>query len=406
MPLAQRRRASPSEPSTRVQLKSAPRCASRAGGHVVAAASDPLLGLKGLKRELIQRHVRPDDRRGLWAVALTLLPIGAIATAAWLGTSVSYLLSAALVLPMSLFLLRAFVLMHECGHGSLFRSDRLNRGFGFALGVITGMPQYVWSQHHQFHHANNGNWVRYRGPLNIVPVSEYAAMSASQQSRYRDARSIWLAPLAGFLYAVLNPRSTWLKGCAGLLRHLASNRHAQRGMPLGERIASFDTRCWSSLQELQHMSCNNALLLSLWGLSAWLMGPWLFFALCIVAPSLAAGAGLVLFTVQHNFEHSHACGDEGWDYTRAAVEGTSFLSLPPWLNWLTASIGYHHIHHLSARIPSYCLAECHDEYAGLFTGVTRIRLSQVPAAVKCILWDTASERIISVAEYEAGLRPA
>jgi omega-6 fatty acid desaturase (delta-12 desaturase) len=136
------------------------------------------------------------------------------------------------------------------------------------------------------------------------------------------------------------------------------------------------------------------------------MGPWLFFGLCIVAPSLAAGAGLVLFTVQHNFEHSHACGDEGWDYTRAAVEGTSFLSLPPWLNWLTASIGYHHIHHLSARIPSYCLAECHDEYAGLFTGVTRIRLSQVPAAVKCILWDTASERIISVAEYEAGLRPA
>ena len=74
------------------------------------------------------------------------------------------------------------------------------------FGVLCGMPQYVWSQHHQFHHAHNGNWDRYRGPLNIVPVSEYAAMSVTQRRRYRHARSIWMAPLAGFLYVVLNPR--------------------------------------------------------------------------------------------------------------------------------------------------------------------------------------------------------
>ena len=162
----------------------------------------------------------------------------------------------------------------------------------------------------------------------------------------------------------------------------------------------------SGVRVALNFAISAVLVLSLWGLSAWLMGPWLFFALCIVAPSLAAGAGLVLFSVQHNFEQSHASGTEGWDYTRAAIEGTSFLSLPPWLNWITANIGYHHIHHLSARIPSYCLAECHDEYAELFTGVTRIRLTQVPAAAKFILWDTATQRIVSVAEYQAGLRPA
>jgi acyl-lipid omega-6 desaturase (Delta-12 desaturase) len=369
-------------------------------------AAGRLVKLKGLKRQLIDRHVRPDDWRGLAAVIWTLLPIAALGCAAWWSSSVSYALTASITLLTSLFLLRAFVLMHECGHGSLFRSARLNRGFGFVLGVLTGMPQYVWSQHHQFHHAHNGNWDRYRGPLNIVPVSEYAAMSAAQQRRYRNARSIWLAPLAGFLYVVLNPRRTWLKGCAGLLRHLVSQRKAQRGMPLMERIASFKTPCWSSPQELLHMSWNNAVLLPLWGLAAWAMGPWLFVGFYIVAASLAGGAGLVLFSVQHNFEQSHASGDAGWDYTRGAIEGTSFLSLPPWLNWVTVNIGYHHIHHLSARIPSYCLADCHDQNPTLFAGVTRIRLAQVPAALKYILWDTTAQRIVSVAEYQAGLHPA
>jgi omega-6 fatty acid desaturase (delta-12 desaturase) len=104
--------------------------------------------------------------------------------------------------------------------------------------------------------------------------------------------------------------------------------------------------------------------------------------------------------VQHNFEHAYASRSEGWDYTRGAIEGTSFLVLPRWLNWFTLSIGYHHIHHLSARIPSYCLADCQNEYAHLFTGVTRIRLAQVPAAVKCILWDTVAQRIVSVAELQ------
>ncbi len=371
-----------------------------------AATPDPLADLKRAKRQLIERHVRPDDRRGLAAVALTLLPLGALGVAAWLAATVSFALTAAATLLASLFLLRAFVLMHECGHGSLFRSGRLNRGFGFVLGVLTGMPQHVWSQHHQFHHAHNGNWQRYRGPLNIVQVSEYAAMSSAQQRRYRQARSIWLAPLAGFLYAVLNPRRTWLKGCAGLLRHLWSQRRLQSGMPLGQRIAAFSTPCWSSPQEFEHMSWNNAALLLLWGLAAWLMGPWLFAGFYIVAASLAAGAGLVLFSVQHNFEQSHASGDEGWDYTRAAMEGTSFLCLPPWLNWITANIGYHHIHHLSARIPCYRLAECHDANAKQFSGVRRIRLAQVPAALKYILWDKTAQRIVSVAEYQAGAAAA
>jgi len=369
------------------------------------AGASELTQLKAVKRQLIERHVRPANLQGLAEAALTLLPIGGLAYASWRSLELSYWLTAAITLLASLFLLRAFVLMHECGHGSLFRSGRLNCVFGFVFGVISGMPQFVWSQHHQFHHTHNGNWDRYRGPLSIVTATDYDAMSAPQQRKYRNARNIWLAPLGGFMYAIVNPRVTWVKGSFGLLRHLLVARKSQPGASIGALAAGFKTRHWSSMQEYRHMSANNAALLALCALMIWLMGPLLFIAFFLVGSALASGAGLMLFTVQHNFEHSHASSSDGWDYTRAAIEGTSFLVLPGWLNWFTANIGYHHIHHLSARIPSYCLVDCQNQYAHLFTGVTRIRLAQVPGAIKCILWDTVAQRIVSVAEHQAAPRP-
>ena len=131
-----------------------------------------------------------------------------------------------------------------------------------------------------------------------------------------------------------------------------------------------------------------------------------FFTLYLISGSLAAGAGVVLFTVQHNFKHSYASDGGHWDYDTGAIEGTSFLILPRWLNWFTANIAYHHIHHLSARIPNYRLIGCHDEYRELFTDVTRVKLSQVPKALKYILWDTRAQRIISVAEYRKQVNPS
>jgi len=148
------------------------------------------------------------------------------------------------------------------------------------------------------------------------------------------------------------------------------------------------------------MFWNNVVLSSAWALMSWIVEPALFFAVYVTSTSLAGGAGLVLFTVQHNFEHSYGSNDESWDYVTAAIQGTSFLVLPRWLNWFTVDIAYHHVHHLSARIPNYCLAECHDENQDLFSDVTRIRLSGVPKALKYILWDTRRRRLISVAEYQ------
>ncbi len=192
--------------------------------------------LKGLQREIVDGHVRPDTFTGFVQVATTLLPLMALWGFAALTADVSYWLTAAATALMSLFLIRVFVLMHECGHGSLFGDARLNKAFGFLFGVVSAMPQHVWSQHHQQHHSTNGNWTSYRGPLNVITVDEYAAMSARQQRQYRNARSIWLAPVAGFLYLLFNPRVTWLRGGFGLISHAIKGKRS--------RHASFKTPCW------------------------------------------------------------------------------------------------------------------------------------------------------------------
>jgi omega-6 fatty acid desaturase (delta-12 desaturase) len=346
---------------------------------------------------LIDRHCHPRDRAGWAQVATTLLPLAALWAGVQASTQVSAWLTAAIVALMSLFLLRAFVLMHECGHGSLFGSARLNRALGFVFGVLCSMPAYVWSQHHQYHHATNGNWAKYRGPLNIIAVDEYAALTVWQQVRYRYARTIWLAPLGGFLYLIFNPRITWLRGSARLLAHLVLRKITQPGVSLQAHARAFKTPHWASAQECRHMAWNNLVLLGLWGAMAWWMGAWLFFVCYIISLSLAGGAGLVLFTVQHNFEHAYASHHQDWDFDAAVMGGTSFLQLPRWLNWFTANIGYHHIHHLSATIPNYCLAACHHENLQLFAGVKCIRLGQIPHALTHILWDTRGRRIVSIA---------
>jgi omega-6 fatty acid desaturase (delta-12 desaturase) len=352
---------------------------------------------------MISQYAKSNDIKGLIQVLTTLVPLGVLWWAAvrFAGTS-PWL--AVLPLPLIILLMvRVFGLMHECGHGSLFRSRRLNRGVGFLLGVVSGMPQYVWSQHHAYHHAHNGNWDRYRGPYTTLSVDEYAALTRTGQRMYRIKCSVAASPFAGFIYLIFNPRFTWLTGSIGLLIHSVRRKLAAPKVTLQTHAASYQTQYWKSAREYRHMLWNNLVLLSAWALMCWACGPVLFFTIYLITLSIAGAVGIVLFTVQHNFDHSYASGNENWDLDTGAIEGTSFLVLPPWLNWFTLSIGYHHVHHLSASIPNYCLAKCHNEYQHLFSGVRRVKLSEVLGALKCILWDTRTHRIISVAEYH---RPA
>jgi omega-6 fatty acid desaturase (delta-12 desaturase) len=355
--------------------------------------------IKEKKRTIIREYAHADDVRGVTQVLMTLALLALVWWAALASVDVSLGLTIPAVLLISLLSLRVFTLMHECGHGSLFSSPRLNRTFGFLLGVVSGMPQYVWSRHHAYHHAHNGNWEKYRGLYTTLSVDEYAAMTDVQQRLYRGKCSIAFAPVAGLIYVILNPRFTWLKGSIGLVTHIIKGKLARSNLSIRAHAATFQTRYWRSDKEYWHMFWNNVLLLSVWALVCGAFGTVRFFTIYLISASLAGGAGVILFTVQHNFEHSYASDTRHWDYETGAIEGSSFLVLPRWLNWFTANIGYHHIHHLSSRIPNYRLVGCHNEYRYLFTNVSRLKLSQVPQALKCILWDARARRIISVAEY-------
>lgn len=348
---------------------------------------------------MIGRYGESEDIRGLTQIFTTLAPLALLWWAAVRTAGISPWLVALPLTFMVLLTVRIFGLMHECGHGSLFRSRRLNSFFGFVLGVLAGMPQYVWSQHHNFHHAHNGNWDRYRGPYSTLSVDEYAALTGAQQRLYRYKCSVLAAPLAGFIYLIFNPRFNWLKGSIGLAIHTLGRKLAQPAVSLRKHAASYQTRHWKSPREYRHMLWNNLALLIVWIAMCRLCGTERFFSIYILSVSIAGGAGIVLFTVQHNFRHSYASDSEHWDHDTGAIEGTSFLVLPRWLNWCTVNIGYHHIHHLSASIPNYRLAECHREYEHLFSRVTRVKVHEVLGALKCILWDRSARRIISVAEF-------
>jgi len=344
------------------------------------------------KRVIVDRYATPSDLRG----ALQLLSVVAPIAGLWVGIHRTaqgspWLVVAATAL-LSLFLLRGFVLMHDCGHNSLFRSRSLNRAGGFALGVLAGIPQPVWAENHRFHHATNGNWAKYRGPLNVACVTDYLAMNAAQRRRYRCTRDILLSPVGGCLYFLVNPRVTWLRATWHLLRR----RIARTGSP--ESRAGEPLPYCASMAHYRHMLWNNLALIAAWGAMSWAVGPWLFLACYVVSGSLAGGYGIVLFAVQHNFEHAYASADEGWDRDEAALRGTSFLVLPRWLNWITADAAYHHVHHLCASVPNYRLAACHREHEFLFSSVRRVGLFEIPSALKHILWDLPARRLVSVAE--------
>jgi acyl-lipid omega-6 desaturase (Delta-12 desaturase) len=248
--------------------------------------------IKEQKQAIIRQHIQSNNIKASTQVLTTLASLAFLWWLALRSVEVSRWLSIGAILLISLFTVRAFALMHECGHSSLFRTQRLNRAFGFLLGVVSGMPQYVWSKHHNFHHANNGNWDKYRGLYTTLSVDEYAAMTYAQQRIYRCKCNIAAAPFAGLIYVIFNPRFTWLKGSIGLVRHILQRKIAQPQLSMKAHAASFETRYWKSNKEYWHMFWNDVVLLSVWVLMCWEFGTVPFFTIYLISASLAAARAL------------------------------------------------------------------------------------------------------------------
>lgn len=353
-------------------------------------------------------RLRPFTNTSNWIagrqVLLTLVPI-ALLWAAYAGlVSQSLWVALPFAVVISFFLLRSFVLMHDCGHYSLFKSRRANQIVGFILGVVTGMPQYVWSKNHNYHHKTNGDWVRYGGVFNIITTDEYRQLSEKQQKNYwRFRQPIILIP-AGFFYVLFFPRVNWLLGhfvmAWKILRPLLRFRFKESV----EAARNWETKYWKTKRDYLHMSYNNLALIGIWvAMSSWIgAGP--FFLLYVTSTSLSGSMGILAFTIQHNFENSYASDTKRVNYYQAALEGTSILVLPKILNWFTADIAYHHLHHLSVAIPNYRLAACHDAFSSLFEGVPRVYPKDLMSTFNYQLWDPELQKIVS-REYAVSLQP-
>jgi acyl-lipid omega-6 desaturase (Delta-12 desaturase) len=311
-------------------------------------------------------YARPSPRRSALDILTSVVPYLAMSVLMYLALDVSYLLTLALALPTAGFLVRTFIVFHDCAHGSLLPSKRANRSVGRILGLFVLAPFQRWRHDHAVHHATSGDLQR-RGVGDIITLTV---------DEYQDRR--WRGRLA--YRVVRNPLVMF-----GLGPVLA--------MVIGPRIATRSQR-----PRLRHSVLGtDAALLVIIGALCWLMG-WQSF-LIVWAPSamLAGSIGIWLFYVQHQFEDAYWQSASDWSYSDAALRGSSYLKLPRVMQFMTGNIGLHHVHHLNARIPNYNLQRAHDENP-VFQQVPTLTLRDALGTVRLKLWDEESEKLVTFAQ--------
>ena len=317
---------------------------------------------------VLTRYRDPSLGRSVFELAATLLPFLMIWALAWWLLAYAPVASFGLALLNGIFLVRLFIIQHDCGHGAFLKQRRVQNWIGRSLGVLTLTPYAVWQRTHAIHHASHGNLdARGIGDVTTLTVAEY-------QARGRFGR--WLYRL------YRNPVVLFVLGPAYLF--LLQNR-----LPIGLMRAGWGY--WVSAMGTNAMI---ALVLAalLWA------GGWeavlLIYLPCAIS---AATIGVWLFYVQHQFEQTHWSKGEDWQLHHAALEGSSHYVLPQPLRWLTGNIGIHHVHHLYSRIPFYRLPEVLRHHATL-AEAQRLTIAESFATVRLHLWDEARGKLVSFSD--------
>jgi len=315
---------------------------------------------------ILSRYRDPDAAWSSVEIAVTLGPFVFLWTAMWALMHVSYLLSLALALPAAGFLVRLFMIQHDCGHGAFFRTRVMNDWVGRVSGVLTLTPYDYWKRTHAAHHASTGNLERRGlGDIETLTVNEYLASGGSKRLAYRIYRN----PLVLF---AIGPTYLFL---------------VQYRVPLG-LMRGAGWKPWIST-----MSTNAAIALIV-AVLMWLIGPAAFLMIHGPIFLLAATIGVWLFYVQHQFEDTVWAREGSWSLPQAALNGSTHYDLPVVLRWFSANIGVHHVHHLASRIPFYRLREVLRDFPEL-AGVGRLTLLQSLRCVNYALWDEDTRRLIS-----------
>lgn len=321
--------------------------------------------------KVLSAYRKPDIGRSTFELAVTVVPFVLLWAAAWASISSGFWPGLILVLPAAGFLLRLFMLQHDCGHGSFFGRRRLDDWTGRVIGVLTLTPYDYWRRAHAEHHASAGNLdERGVGDITTLTVAEYHALTPLGRLGYR----LYRHPLIMF---GIGP--AWL--------FLFKQR-----LPFG--MMRSGALPWVSTM------ATNAAILALGALLVWAFGlaPLLLVHLPIVL--IAGAAGVWLFYVQHQFEDTHWSRPPEWAFPYAAMHGASHYDLPRPLRWITGNIGMHHIHHLSSRVPFYRLPEVLHDHPEL-GDLGRITIRQSLGCVRLVLWDEGLNRLISFREANA-----
>jgi len=316
-------------------------------------------------RVLAAAYATPRSGRAAVEILVTALPFLAITAVMFVALYHGFWPALALSLPAGALLVRLFMIQHDCGHGTFFPSRRLNDWLGRAIGVLTLTPYDFWRRSHAVHHASSGNLAkRGVGDVATLTVREYLSLSGARRFWYR----IYRHPLVIF---GIGP--VWLF----MVRH-----RIPTGAVLRERAA------WASVLG------TNAVLLALGVAMVVLLG-WQTFLLGYLPITLiGATAGVWLFYVQHQYEDTYWAQEQQWDFATAALEGSSYYDLPGVLRWLTANIGFHHLHHLSSRIPFYRLRTCFEAHPE-FRVARRLTLWSSLRSARLALWDEDARKLVS-----------
>jgi acyl-lipid omega-6 desaturase (Delta-12 desaturase) len=333
-----------------------------------APASVPAARRRPLGRDLLVPYERPRLMRSLLDIGTSVVPYLALSVVMYelLSRGVSYLLVLLLAVPNAGFLLRTYILFHDCSHGSLLSSKRANAWLGTVLGLLVCAPFRRWRHDHAVHHATAGDLNRRGvGDIPTLTVAEYAARSPRGRLAYRMLRNPLVMFGVGPIFAMM----------------------------VGPRIF---TRAQRPRMRRSVINTDLALLVIVGGL-CWLIG-WRDYLLVWMPPAMLAGsAGIWLFYVQHQFEDTYWQDADSWSYADAALRGSSYLRLPKMLQFFTGNIGLHHVHHLSARVPNYNLQRAHDENP-VFHDVPTLSLWDGMRAVRLKLWDEDGRRLVTFAQ--------
>lgn len=341
-------------------------------------------------------YMKSNDVWATYQILNTVVPYIALWFLAAKAASISFWLLPPILILITLFSLRCFSLMHDCGHYSLFTSKKVNRCVGFSLGVLNAIPQYPWSRGHAYHHKTNGDWERYRGPAALISTQEFSELSPLRQKLYEILRHPAMLFPGGFFYLAIKPRLALILGTYGFIRHLLTCLKQNPGMGLREMITSYQSKHWYTTGEFWDLFFNNICVIGLWISMGYALGFGFFFSAYSISLTFSAAIFICVFFVQHNFDSSYAHKTDGWSYLSGALEGSSYLELPTVLKWFTADIGYHNIHHLSERIPNYNLQACHHRNSHLLANITTLRMRDIPNCFKFILWDSDSNSLQSI----------